>query len=164
MVFEYASTDFAIPNPLKLVSDNKEMADLADAFIPSKAANTEYERPLCPPTGSSKAREELPEFVQHVKERRHILGLVGGNEVSRAAANLTDVESDLLGITRPFTRSEQEKHLPSTDPMIVRKNLKNTIRIDTTPVHLRTYQMMAYPAVVGPEPLQKETCHRPEKY
>jgi hypothetical protein len=99
-----------------------------------------------------------------VKEVRHILGLVGGNEVSRIAGNQADLESDLLGITRPNTWSTARKHLPPNGYVISRDNPKISLKVDTQPVHLPAYQQWAYPSVVGPEPLHKETCHRPEKY
>jgi hypothetical protein len=110
------------------------------------------------------ARDQFVGSVRHVKEARHILGLVGGNEVSRAAGSQADVESDLLGITRPNTDCAARKHLPPTGHKIERKNPKISIEIDATPVPLKSYQQWAYPSVIGPEPLIKESCHRPEKY
>ena len=108
--------------------------------------------------------DELPEFVRHVKERRHVLGLVGGNEVARAAGNAVDLESDLLGITRPNSDAAYRHHLPSKDTKIQRENPKITLSIDATPVPLQIYQQWAYPSVLAPLPLEKETCSRPEKY
>ena len=131
------------------------MASLTDAF----GVNTPKQCDENP-----QAYDELPIFVQHVKEARHILGIVGGNEVSRIAGNQADLESDLRGITRPNSDSTQRHHLPSKALEIDRKNPKITIAIDTTPVHLNTYQQWAYPSVIGPLPLEKEVCHRPEKY
>lgn len=108
--------------------------------------------------------DELPEFVRHVKERRHILGIVGGNEVARAAGNAVDLESDLLGITRPNSDATYRHHLPPKDTKIQRDNPKITLAIDATPVPLPVYQQWAYPSVLAPLPLEKETCSRPEKY
>jgi hypothetical protein len=135
------------------------MASLADAFpSPYKAAQ------LHETTENPQARDEFVSAKRHVKEARHILGLVGGNEVSRAAGNIADVESDLLGITRPNTWSTARKHLPPNGYVVDRENPKISIKIDTQPVHLPVFQQWAYPSVMGPEPLRKETCGRPEKY
>ena len=100
----------------------------------------------------------------HPKPSRHMLGIVGGNEVSLAKGNTADVESDLKGITRPNTDSTSRHHLPPTSQVIDRKNPKQNITIDSTPVPMKASQMWAYPAVMAPEPLRKETCGGPEKY
>ncbi len=102
--------------------------------------------------------------VEHPKAARHVLGLVGGNEVSFVRTNWPDVESDLRGITRPNTNCPMREHLPVDGPLLKRSNPKGSITIDRTPMNLREMQMMAYPAVIGPEPLVKESCGRPEKY
>lgn len=102
--------------------------------------------------------------VEHPKAARHVLGLVGGNEVSFVRTNWPDVESDLRGITRPNTDCPTRQHLPVDGPLLKRSNPKETITIDRTPMHLREAQFWAYPAVIGPEPLVKESCGRPEKY
>jgi hypothetical protein len=101
----------------------------------------------------------------HPNPSRHVLGLVGGNEVSMSRGNTTDVESDLKGITRPNSDSAWRKHLPQKSAVFYRKNPKISITIDGTPInHLKSSQFWAYPVVVGPEPMIKETCGRPEKY
>jgi len=134
------------------------MATLSEAFpAPNSAVLENAENP--------QKYEQLPEFVRHVKERRHILGLVGGNEVARAAGNSVDLESDLLGITRPNSDSTARHHLLQKDTSrIVRENPKANISIDATPVPLQVFQQWAYPAVLAPVPLEKESCGRPEKY
>ncbi len=136
------------------------MASLSEAFpAPSNDAKL-FERAENPQT-----YDELPEFVRHVKERRHVLGLVGGNEVSRIAGNQVDLESDLQGITRPTTWSAARQHLPQADPKVIeRTTSKGVFKVDVTPQHLPTYQLWAYPSVLAPEPLKMETCSRPEKY
>jgi hypothetical protein len=131
------------------------MASIADAFTVNTPVE-KYENP--------QAYDQSQIYVQHVKEARHILGLVAGNQVSRAAGNQVDVESDLLGITRPNSNVVARHHLPPTGPVIERKNPKIAISIDATPVPLREYQQWAYPSVIGPLPLEKEVCHRPEKF
>jgi len=127
------------------------MASLSDAFIVNTPTETE----------NLQAYDEDKVFV-HVKEARHQLGLVGGNAVSRAV-NRVDVESDLLGITRPNSDAMSRHHLPPTSDVITRENPKINIKIDGTPVHLKDYQQWAYPSVIGPLPIEKG-CHHPEKY
>ena len=136
------------------------MASLSEAFPAPNSAAALHEK-----TENPQRYDQLPEYVRHVKERRHILGLVGGNEVARAAGNIADVESDLQGITRPNTWSTERKHLPKDDTSkIARENPKINITIDATPVPLTPFQQWAYPAVVAPVPLEKETCYKPEKF
>jgi len=135
------------------------MASLSDAFTVDNTAATLNEKAENP-----QSYEEYSMYVQHKKEARHILGLVGGNEVSRIAGNQADLESDLLGITRPNSDSTARHHLPPKGTLIERSNPKIAIKIDTTPVHLNTYQQWAYPSVIGPVPMEQEVCHRPEKY
>jgi hypothetical protein len=108
--------------------------------------------------------KEYADTVRHVKERRHILGLVGGAGVSRIAGVQADLESDLRGITRPISYAANRHHLPPNGTEIVRENPKATIKIDAAPVHIQEYQQWAYPSVIAPAPLEKETCYRPEKY
>ena len=106
--------------------------------------------------------------TQHVKAARHILGLVGGNEVSGIQGNSVDLESDLRGTTRPLTRGNNRQHQPlhMKQGMIERKNAKYTtpLRINLDAKHLPTYQLWAYPATFAPEPYRKETCQNPEKF
>ena len=107
---------------------------------------------------------EAPSAVRHVKERRHILGMVGGKEVGTIVGNQVDLESDLLGITRPNSDAEYRHHLPPSSNMIKRENPKMNLKIDATPVPLQEFQQWAYPSVMAPEPCRKDTCYRPEKY
>jgi hypothetical protein len=120
-------------------------------------------------------REENPQSYdqavyayQHTKEARHILGLVGGNEVSGIQGSRVDLESDLLGITRPTTRATDRQHLPLHlhQDTLKRQNAKHTtpLVIDLKPQHLRSYQMWAYPAVLAPEPFRQQACQNPEKF
>ena len=135
------------------------MASLSEAFPAPNSAAGLHERLENP-----QRYDQLPEFVQHVKERRHILGIVGGNEVSRAEGSMADLESDLQGITRPNTWSTERHHLPPKDTKIRRENPKTQMTIDATPVALPAFQQWAYPSVIGPVPLEKETCMKPEKF
>jgi hypothetical protein len=136
------------------------MASLSEAFpAPNNDARV-FERAEMP-----QSYDEIASAVRHVKERRHVLGLVGGNEVSRIAGNQVDLESDLQGITRPNTWSTARKHLPQADPKVIERNTsKGVFKVDVTPQHLPTYQLWAYPSVLAPEPLKTASCGRPEKY
>ena len=98
--------------------------------------------------------------------KRHILGIIAGNDVSKVVANPQDVESDLRNLTRPLTKcSDREyKTLLNGQNKIIINNRKTHIALDIRPVHLPEYQMWAYAPVYAPLPLVKETCGRPEKY
>jgi hypothetical protein len=98
--------------------------------------------------------------------RRHIIGLVGGNEVSPIKGSQLDIESDLKGITRPLTFCAEQEHVPvptNATSMHI-KNRKTDLRINVTPVHLPEYQMWGYASVPKPLPMNKETCGKPYKY
>jgi hypothetical protein len=98
--------------------------------------------------------------------KRHILGLVGGNEVSLIKGNMVDLESDLRGINIPNTFCPWRQYQPPIKGTneIMRNNTKVELKIDTTPQHLSTYQMWAYPGVTAPVPMKRDTCFQPEKY
>lgn len=103
----------------------------------------------------------------HPEPRRHILGIVGGNEVSLIKGNMVDLESDLRGINIPNTFCPWRQYQAPTVPHpkeIVRNNTKIRLSIDTAPKHLPAYQMWAYPAVAAPLPIVSQTCRNPEKY
>ena len=97
--------------------------------------------------------------------KRHILGLIGGNEVSLIKGNMVDLESDLRGINIPNTFCPWRQYQPPQNKKeILRNNTKVDIKIDTTPQHLPSYQMWAYPGVVAPVPMKRDVCFQPEKY
>lgn len=98
--------------------------------------------------------------------KRHILGIVGGNDVSRMAGNPQDIESDLYGLTRPLTNCPSREYHPTKagQETLIYNNRKVNISIDIRPVHLPEYQMWAYPVTYGPLPLKKQTCGQPHKY
>jgi len=135
------------------------MASLTEAFdsVNSKANEQDnYENP--------QAFQRLRSEVMSPKAARHMLGLVGGNEVSVAWHQMTDLESDLRGTTRPNTWCATREHLPPDGDVIIRRNPKQTIVIDSQATNLPPVQAWAYPAVVGPKAFRKETCGAPEKY
>lgn len=100
------------------------------------------------------------------EEKRHVLGLIAGNDVSRVVANPQDVESDLRNLTRPLTNSPDRQYKPliAGQNKIVINNRKTNMVLDVSPIHLSEYQMWGYAPVYAPLPLVKETCGRPEKY
>lgn len=110
--------------------------------------------------------DEMTSQWVHPTPHRHMLGIVGGNEVSQIQGNRVDLESDLKGIHIPhtFCPSRQYQPLKKEQTEIVRDNVKGAVKIDIQPVHLPAYQMMAYPSVVAPAPMVNEVCRRPEKY
>jgi hypothetical protein len=108
--------------------------------------------------------ERLAVEGEHPKPSRHMLGIVGGNSVALARGNTSDLESDLKGITRPNSDCTARHHLPPTSQFINRKNPKQHVMVDSTPVPMKASQMWAYPVVMAPAPLRKETCGRAEKY
>jgi hypothetical protein len=109
---------------------------------------------------------ELTTQYVHSTPQRHVLGIVGGNEVSLIQGNMVDLESDLKGINIPntFCPSRQYKPLTPQQTEIARDNTKGAVNINIQPVHLPVYQMMAYPAVMAPTPMVNEVCMKPEKY
>lgn len=98
--------------------------------------------------------------------KRHILGIVGGNEVSPIQGNMVDLESDLRGINIPNTFCPWRQYQPpaANATNIQRSNWKGDVKIDTKPMHLPAYQMWAYPGMPTPTPLRSEVCKNPEKY
>ena len=102
----------------------------------------------------------------HKTPGRHMLGVVGGNEASLIKGNQVDLESDLRGLNIPNTFCPQRAYQPAPNKpeQIVRKNVKANLTINTQMQHLPTYQMWAYPVVLGPEPLRVDDCGRPERY
>lgn len=136
------------------------MASIAEAYTSYPNVDAERHERLENP----QHYDEPAVVARHVKERRHILGLVGGKEIGSIAGNQVDLESDLLGITRPNSDATYRHHLPPTSSKISRDNPKLQLKIDATPVPLPSFQQWAYPSVMAPEPFRKDTCHRPEKY
>lgn len=99
--------------------------------------------------------------------KRHILGIVGGNEVGlKEWGAMRDIESDLRGTTRPLTDcpGREYKPLKTGQEKIVLNNRKTNMSIDIKQPKLPEYQMWAYPATYAPEPLVIQRCGKPEKY
>jgi len=110
--------------------------------------------------------DQLTSQLVHPDPKRHILGLVGGNEASLIKGNLVDLESDLRRINIPNTFAPWRQYQPPQkgDNEIVRNNTKTQQKINIQKEHLPVYQMMAYPGVVAPLEMVSEVCMKPEKY
>lgn len=137
------------------------MASVTEAFE-TPQMKTPTERAENP-----QAYDQTVKAYWHDKASRHNLGLVGGNEVSGIRGSAVDLESDLLGLTRPFSRMNARLHQPMTVDAgsIVRENPKiGHFKVDVRAVHLPEYQMWAYPATLAPQPFRVEACARPEKF
>jgi len=102
----------------------------------------------------------------HPTPRRHMLGMVGGNDVTIIKGNMVDLESDLRRINIPNTFAPWRQYQPPQrgNKEIVRNNVKTQQKINIQKDHLPVYQMIAYPAVVAPLEMVNEVCMKPEKY
>ena len=97
---------------------------------------------------------------------RHMLGIVGGNEVSLPEGNMVDVESDLRGLNFPLTYSPARQYQPPplTQSIISRKSTKGYVKINVAQRHLPAIQMWPYAATFAPVPMKVTQCGHPEKY
>ena len=102
----------------------------------------------------------------HKKPARHVLGLVGGNEVSLPQGNMVDVESDLRRLNIPLTQCSSREYQPppNNQESIVRNSTKGKVIINVQQRHLPSMQMWPYAATFAPVPMKVEQCGRPEKY
>jgi hypothetical protein len=108
----------------------------------------------------------LTSQLVHPTPRRHMLGMVGGNDVTLIKGNLVDLESDLRRINIPNTFAPWKQYQPPQrgDKEIVRNNVKTQQKINIQKDHLPVYQMIAYPAVTAPLEMVNEVCMKPEKH
>jgi hypothetical protein len=134
------------------------LSNLNDAYGPLLTAHWEKKE-------NPQHYDDLTSQFVSPNPQRHILGIVGGNEVSLIKGNMVDLESDLRGITIPITFAPwREYQPPQQKKEIVRENTKSNLVIDIQKAHLPAYQMIGYPAVVAPYPIINEVCVKPEKY
>jgi hypothetical protein len=134
------------------------LSNVSDAYGPLLTAHWEK-------TENPQHYDDLTSQYVNPRPQRHILGIVGGNEVSLIKGNMVDLESDLRGITIPNTFAPWRQYQPPQQTKeIVRDNLKNSLTIDIQKAHLPAYQMIGYPAVVAPYPIINQVCVKPEKY
>lgn len=97
---------------------------------------------------------------------RHIVGIVGGNEVSLPKGNMVDLESDLRRLNIPLTKCSARKYQPpgQLQNTIYRSSTKGKQTIDVRPRHLKAYQMWPIAPTFAPIPMNIQQCGRPEKY
>ena len=135
------------------------LSNLTDAYGP--LVDSHWEK-----TEDPQHYDFLPSQLVNPAPKRHILGLVGGNDASLIKGNLVDLESDLRRINIPLTSAPWRQYQPPQkgDTEIVRNNLKTKQTINIQKDHLPSYQMMAYPAVMAPLQMENEVCKKPEKY
>ena len=134
------------------------LSNVTDAYGPLLTAHWEKSE-------NPQHYDDLTSQYVNPRPQRHILGIVGGNEVSLIKGNMVDLESDLRGITIPNTFAPWRQYQPPQQKKeIVRDNVKSSLTIDIQKAHLPAYQMMAYPAVVAPYPIINQVCVKPEKY
>jgi hypothetical protein len=102
----------------------------------------------------------------HKEPARHILGIVGGNEVSLPKGNMVDVESDLFGLNIPLTKCPAREYQPAPKEQtnIIRKSTKGSVDINVQQRHLPAIQMWPYAPTFAPVPMNAQQCGRPEKY
>lgn len=99
-----------------------------------------------------------PIKYEHEKKCRHEFGLLGGTNVSHVKGNLVDLENDLRGQTRPATNCSQYKFAPSSGNFVQGKEYIKPVqhpKIDTTPLHLPSCQMMDYSSIHRIQPKRK---------
>jgi hypothetical protein len=119
----------------------------------------------------------IPQKFYHPNASRNALGLVGGNEVSVAAGNLVDVESDLRNITRDLSKAPTKQYRPSCplggakecpawpkQLVFTDRSSGKLVSVNTQPRHLPTSQMMSYPGVPAPEPFIQEVYGSPWRF
>lgn len=97
----------------------------------------------------------------HCGQCRNELGLVGGNNVSRAEGNLVDLESNLFGIDRTSSKCAKMKYLPTDDNHVQGKGMYKTCtypKISTKKKHLKSCQMFDYAPVSAPPPMNLFKC------
>ena len=135
------------------------LSNITDAYGPLLDAHWEKKE-------DTQHYDQLASQLVHPEPRRHILGIVGGNEASLIKGNLVDLESDLRRINIPNTFAPWRQYQPPQkgDKEIVRDNVKTKQTINVQKEHLPIYQMMAYPAVMAPLEMVNEVCRKPEKY
>jgi hypothetical protein len=127
-----------------------------------------YEKPSSHMFEKKENPQVFDRFVEEYQSdtpKRHILGLVSGNDAYEIKGSRVDLESDLMGITRANTWGTARKHLPSETPdSINRDTPKEKISINATPVKREEFQMWSYPAVHAPLAFKVESCMPKNKF
>lgn len=104
-----------------------------------------------------------PIKYDNVNKCRNEIGLVGTPQVSHTRSNILNVENDLLGITRPYSKCPSFKHSPADFPFVQRKEMYKPIthpKLDLNPsMHLYPCQHHAYNAVPIPASMSSSSCY-----
>ncbi len=153
MSFIYAESVDHVDKPLEPAWVRTESAEAYRMATPAKTNQ------VAPPPANMRAGLETP------ADRFHGLGLIGGNTSALMRGNPQDIESELRGLTRPVSKVNERKYVPSPDKShIAIHNNKYNMSIDTRTQATKEYQMWAYPATYAPQPLVKETCGAPHRF
>lgn len=102
-----------------------------------------------------------PIKFEHCRKCRMELGIVGGTSVSHISGNLIDLENDLRGQTRPYSKCPEYDYMPRDDNKLQGiEYIKPVVHpvIDTSMRHLPACQMIDYEEVPLPEPSRQYTC------
>lgn len=105
-----------------------------------------------------------PIKYEHCGKCRMELGIVGGTAVSHVNGNLVDLETDLFNITRPATRCPKFQYHPTPpgDPIVTTTDCHPgrpvNRPIPTEMQHLKPCQMVTYPEVPQPPPMNLFQC------
>lgn len=101
---------------------------------------------------------------ENINKCRIGLGVVGGSNVSHITGNIVDLESDLYGITRKATLCPDEKFFSrcsvgdinncQVNDIFIKGTASTNERVVSTDlVHLPTCNMVDYPSIVLPKPI-----------
>jgi hypothetical protein len=85
-----------------------------------------------------------PIKYEHCRKCRIEKGIIGGQNVSHIDANLVDIENDLRGQTRFYSRCPSNKFLPGKTP--------------SPTLHLRSCQLFDYPEIPKEPPMPRMGC------
>lgn len=86
-----------------------------------------------------------PNKYHNCHKCRHGFGLIGGNNVSVTMNNMVDVESDLLGFTRPLSDCPEKKYLPPCPHCLTTEDIQCPNCLPPPVQHLPECQMINYP-------------------
>lgn len=99
-----------------------------------------------------------PIKYEHDKKCRNEFGLLGGTNVSHVKGNMVDLENDLRGQNRPATNCAQYKYIPNNENYVQGKEYIKCVshpKVDTTPLHLPSCQMIDYQSIPRIQPKRK---------
>lgn len=102
------------------------------------------------------------------------LGVVGGNNVSQIKGNIVDLESDLFGVTRKYSKCLSQKYKSTCATTDLNNCRPDNIiidgpgclqprEVDTTSIHLPSCNMFRYKPVPLPPPMDLPEFPVPQK-